>query len=386
VSPQSRIKVAAPELGEAELAAANAALASGQLTNGPKVAEFEAQFADYIGTQHAVAVSSGTAALHAALAALDVQPGDEVIVPPITFFSTISAVIHQGAVPIFADVDPDTSCLCPYDVETRIGRRTRAVIPVHLYGGAAEMDAIRRVAERYCIAVVEDAAQAHGTCYRGQRVGSLGDLGAFSFFATKHLTTGEGGMVTTNDAAYADAVRRFRSHGLTNRSEHFCLGYNYRMTEMAAAIGAVQLETLEYRNQRRIDQSEHLLARIADLSWLTTPHVPDHVRHTYFWCPVSIDERRLGLSTSELRDKLLDRGIETRYRYKEPLYRQPLLTSHIPPVLDTCAGSNLPDYGSLNLLNAECLAGQTIGLPNRPDLTQTEIDQIVNTIAQLNND
>jgi dTDP-4-amino-4,6-dideoxygalactose transaminase len=383
VSPNSRIQVAAPSLGEDELAAASAALASGQLTNGPRVTDLEARFAEYIGTRHAVAVSSGTAALHAALAALEVQPGDEVIVPPISFLSTVSAVIHQGGVPIFTDVDPETACMCPRDLETRIGSRTRAVIPVHLYGGAAEMDPISRIAERYRIAVVEDAAQAHGTLYRGQRVGGLGDLGTFSFFATKHMTTGEGGMVTTDDADLAERIRRFRSHGLINRTDHIDLGYNYRMTEMAAAIGTVQLERLETRNDRRIAVSEELLGRVADVAWLRTPAVPEHVRHTYFWCPITVDEQQLGMTVPELREHLLTQGVETRYRYREPLYRQPLLAQQVPPILRMVAGDRLPDYAALERPNADAVAGRAIGLPNRPDLSHDEIAAVDELLHEL---
>jgi len=377
------IKVASPLVDEEEVEAVRQVLLSGRYVSGQLVREFEESFARYIGVEHAVAVNSGTAALHAALNAIDIGPGDEVIVPAMTFFATATAVIHQGGVPIFCDISLDNFCMDPADFERSITERTKAVIPVHFFGHAAEMDAINSIARSHDLAVVEDSAQAHGTEYRGRKVGSLGDLSAWSFFATKHMTTGEGGAITTNNSQWAEKMRLFRGHGLSGRNDHVMLGYNYRMTEISAAIANIQLRKLDGFNDARISNTEHLVERLSDIPWLTLPNVPAHVKHTYFWCHVMINEDILGMSTQELIAKLREMGVEVRNRYKEPLYRQPMLNDNIPPILRLSADDNLPAYGEMNLPNAELASGRMIGLPNRPDMTQDEMDRVVEALHRI---
>jgi perosamine synthetase len=381
--PERTVKVARPQIGDDDVRAVEAALRSGVLTSGPRVRELEEAFADYIGVSHAVAVNSGTAALHASLAARGVGPGDEVIVPALTFFATATAVIHAGGVPVFCDISLENFCMDPEDLPRRITPRTKALIPVHQFGHCAEMDAINAIAARHGLTVIEDCAQSHGSTYRGRRTGSLGAMGAFSLFATKHMTTCEGGIVTTDSADAAAYMRRFRSHGLEGRDDHVLLGYNYRMPEPLGALGATQLARLDALNDARIRSSEALIARIADLPWLEVPRVGPHVRHTYFWCHVLIDEDRLGMATSELIRELAERGVEVRHRYTEPLYRQPLLTTNVPPILRLSAGANLIDYGSLELPNAERAAGRMIGLPNRPDISAEEIDHVARALHEI---
>jgi perosamine synthetase len=381
------IKVASPQVGEEEVAAVREVLLSGRFVSGPKVDEFEQRFADYIGVAHAVALSSGTAALHAALACIGVGPGDEVVVPALTFFSTATAVLHQNAVPIFVDISLDNFCMAPEDFERHITSRTRAVIPVHYFGHAAEMEAINEIAEQHGIVVIEDCAQAHGTTYKERRVGSIGHLGAFSFFATKHMTTGEGGAITTNNSEWAEKAKGFRSHGLVGRNDHVILGYNYRMTEMAAAMGIVQLGKLETLNKARICNSEYLIERLRDVPWLTLPQLPDYVVHTYFWCHVLVDEEVLGFTTQELIARLRECGVEVRHRYLEPLYRQPLLLAGSPYPLKcplACPHyGDPPSYDQVRLPNAEKVAGCIIGLPNRPDMTLVELDRIVKVLHTI---
>jgi dTDP-4-amino-4,6-dideoxygalactose transaminase len=379
-----RIKVASPQCGEEEVAAAREALLSGNLVSGKRVEAFERAFAACVGTSEAVAVSNGTVAIQAALAAAGVGPGDEVIVPALTFFSTATAAIQLGAVPVFADISLANFCLDPEDVAQRITPRTRAIIPVHLYGHSTEMDGINALARQHGLAVIEDCAQSHGTRYRGAVTGSIGDLGCFSFFATKHMTTGgEGGMVTTSNKAFADYVRCFRSHGMEGRDDHVLLGGNYRMTEMEAAIGLVQLGKLETLNENRIAVSQRLFEGLEGVPWLERPQVPPHVRHTYFWFHILIDEQRLGFSTSELIERLADRGIETRRRYQAPLYRQPLLTTNLPPLLRHCAPADRLNYAEVYLKNAERVAGSIIGLPNRPDMTDDDADHVCRVIRSI---
>ncbi|AHE65632.1 DegT/DnrJ/EryC1/StrS family aminotransferase [Legionella oakridgensis] len=378
------IKVAAPQINDQDINAAITALKSEHLTSGPIVTEFEKQFAHYCGTEYAVAVSNGTAAIHAALAAAGIGPGDEVIVPALTFFSTATAVIHQGAVPIFADISVDNYCLDPEDVIKRITPRTKAIIPVHYFGHAAEMDALMEIAHQHNLFVIEDCAQAHGTEYKHKKVGSIGHFGAFSMFATKHMTTaGEGGMILTNNTQHAEYMKKFRSHGLEGRNDHVILGYNYRLPEFAGAVGLTQLARLDEMNAARIKVCEQLIAAIKDIEWLTVPNIPKHVKHTYFWCHIGIDEEKLGMRTKALIQKLQEEEIEVRHRYEVPLYKQPLLNQNLPAILKLSAGENLMDYGRQYLPNVEKLAGKVIGLPNRPDLTHEEISRIAYVLRSI---
>ncbi|MFC2001727.1 DegT/DnrJ/EryC1/StrS family aminotransferase [Chloroflexota bacterium] len=383
------IKVAEPFVGEEEAQAVREVLLSGSYVSGAKVQEFEQKFADYIGVKYAIAVNSGTAALHISLAALGIGPGDEVIVPPLTFFSTVTSVFHQNAIPIFADIELDSYCLSPQDVEQAVSERTRAVIPVHYFGNAADMEGINRVAQKHHLKVIEDCAQAHGTELNGSKVGSIGDTGAFSFFATKHMTTGEGGMITTNDKAIADLARIIRNHGMSGRDDHVVLGYNYRMTEMAAAMGIVQLNKLDDLNFKRIENSLYLINELKkrQLDWLILPGLREDVKHTFFWCPILIDEEKLGMSTQELIVKLRENGVETRHRYKEPLYKQKLMVDKSPyprgfPFNSKHYDKEV-DYGSLYLPNVEKIAGKVIGLPNHPKLGKEELDKVIAVIQAI---
>mgnify|MGYP005664909963 CR=1 FL=1 len=237
--------------------------------------------------------------------------------------------------------------------------------------------------------VIEDCAQAHGTEFKGAKVGSIGDIGAFSFFATKHMTTGEGGMITTNDDRVAELARMIRNHGMSGRDDHIVLGYNYRMTEMGAAMGLVQLRKLDELNGRRIANSLYLIGELAKLKidWLTLPRLREDVKHTFFWCPILIDEQKLGMSTTALIAKLRENGVETRNRYKEPLYRQRILVEKTAypggfPFTSEYCKRNV-DYGSLCLPNAERVAGKIIGLPNHPKLGKAELDRVVEVVASV---
>ncbi len=383
------IKVAEPLVGEEEVQAVREVILSGQYVSGRRVREFEERFAEYVGVRYAVAVSNGTAALHCALAALGVGPGDEVIVPPLTFFSTVTSVLHAGAVPIFADIAPDSFCLDPEDVRKRITPRTKVILPVHFFGNAADMDGICAVAREAGLKVLEDCAQAHGTEYKGRRVGSIGDAGIFSFYATKAMTTGEGGIVTTDDEGVARYTLLMRGHGMTDRDHHVMLGYNYRMTEIAAALGLVQLGRLEEGNRARIENSRWLLSQLSDIEWLEVPKSEPHVRHTFFWCPVFVDEDKLGMGVMDLVRLLRSRGIEVRQRYQTPLYRQPLMQQQNfyangkPWNGGHHYEGEVPDYRDLCLPNVEKVAGKLIGLPNHPKLTSDDLEYVVRVLHDI---
>lgn len=368
------VKVAQPMVGEEEIQAAAEVLRSGWYTSGPRVKEFERAFADYIGTKEAAMVSSGTAALYISLAVLGIRPGDQVIVPALTFFSTVTAVLHERAVPVFADIDPDTYCLDPDSVAEKITNKTRAIIPVHLYGHPANMDGLMDVTEDRDIFIIEDAAQAHGAEYRGKKCGSLGDIGCWSFFATKNMTTAvEGGAITTDNKAMAAMARIIRSHGMTTRNEHSLLGYNDRMDEVGAAIGLVQLRKLDLMNEIRTKYTEYLRKKLTGISWLKIPPVKPWAKHAWFWCPVEVDEEKLGVSTLYLCKKLKYLGVETRHRYTTPLYNQPVLRNY----------RHIHNYKSDYCPNAERIVGKMLGLPNHPGLTCEDLDYVIETVKSI---
>ncbi|MFC7076761.1 DegT/DnrJ/EryC1/StrS family aminotransferase [Haloarcula halophila] len=378
-----RVTVAEPIIGEEERENVDHVLDSGRFLQGPYVKAFEDKWADFVGVDHAVAVTNGTTAIQLALNALGLQPGDEVIVPSLTFGSTATAVVHQAGVPVFADIDAETYTLDHTDLERCLSDRTEAILPVHLYGHPAEMDEIVSFARKHDLAVVEDAAQAHGARYRGSVVGSIGDVGCFSFYATKNITTGEGGIVTTDDTDLAERIRLLRSHGMETRDNHIDLGYNYRMSELNGAIGTEQIDRLSGFNQRRRAISERLFDELADVEWLTPATVRPYVEHAYFWAPFEIDTDAIGKTGKDVWRDLDERGVETRHRYTEPLYKQPVFQEHRGFNSDFPWSENPRDHAyDLELETVEQVAGNMIGLPNHPSLTDEEVARVVSVVQE----
>jgi perosamine synthetase len=244
------------------------------------------------------------------------------------------------------------------------------ILPVHLFGAAAKMDDLMKIADEHEISVLEDCAQAHGTEYGGRKVGGIGAAGAFSFFATKHMTTGEGGIITTDDPQIAETGKTIRNHGLSGRDDHLRLGFNNRMTEIEAAMGLVQLKKLDGLNSKRIENSQYLLDRVRELPWARVPVASKDVKHTYFWCPLMVREDS-GKTIDDLKKHLKDHNVGFRQRYREPLYRQPVLKR-----------MGL-DYSGLHLPNVERVAGQVIGLPNHAGLSQEEVEYILKILRQF---
>lgn len=250
------IPIAKPNIGEEEKNAVMEVLESGMLAQGLKVKEFEERFAKYIGTKYAVATSNGTTALHIALLSSGIKKGDEVITTPFSFIASATSILFCNAVPVFADIKTKTFNINPNKIEKAITKKTKAIMVVHLYGQSSEMDRIKEIANKKKLSLIEDACQAHGAENNGKRVGSIGDIGCFSFYPTKNMTTGEGGMITTNDHVIAEKVRLLRDHGQKERYEHVIVGYNYRMTNIAAAIGIEQLQKLEQFNKKRRENAK----------------------------------------------------------------------------------------------------------------------------------
>src|SRR3990172_5162935 len=332
-----------PALGDGDVSAIADALRSGGLTqlSGGAVAAFEEAFAAWNGAAHCVATSSGTTAIHTALAALDIGPGDEVIVPAHTFIASATPVLHQRAVPVFADVDPDTYCLSPESVAERISPRTKAIVAVHLNGHPADLDALVALAEPRRIAVIEDCAQAHGALYRGRKVGIMGRVGCFSFWEDKIITTGgEGGAVITEDDALAARMRRIRHHGEglpTGRQGpvegerayyHLELGYNYRMTSMQAATGLVQLRRLDGYLEARRRNAAYLTEQLASLADIEPPTVAPYAVHSFYKYICLLPSGALTPSVDAFVRAVAAEGVPIQRRYPTPLPRQPLFADY----------------------------------------------------------
>ncbi|MFB6196938.1 MAG: DegT/DnrJ/EryC1/StrS family aminotransferase [Halobacteriaceae archaeon] len=378
---QRNVSVAEPITGTAERENLLEVVDSGRFLQGPYVAEFENKWAEFCEVDHAVAVSNGTTAIQLALNAIGLEPGDEVIVPSLTFGSTATAVVHQAGVPVFSDIDRDTYTLDHTDLERCVSDYTEAILPVHLYGHPAEMDDINAFAEQHDLAVIEDAAQAHGAKYKGQKVGSIGDLGCFSFYATKNITTGEGGAITTDDDELAERLRSLRNHGLEGRDRHVELGYNYRISELNGAIGAEQINRLRDFNTERRRISQRYINELADVPWLRGPVIREYVDHAFFWAPFEVRPEKIGMSGKEVWSQLKQQGVETRHRYTTPLYNQPVFKKHrgFNSEFPWSANPRNHDY-EISLPNVETVVGDTIGLPNHPNLSEADIEYVIDTI------
>lgn len=381
------IPLVQPSFGLAERAAIERVLASGRIAQGPEVAAFEEEFSVLVDGRHCVAVSSGTQALHLGLLAAGIGPGDQVIVPSFSFVASANAVRMCGATVVFADIEPDHFCLDPAAVEAAITPATAAIMPVHLYGHPAKMAALTAIADRHGLLVVEDAAQAHGARWHGRPVGALGHLAAFSFYATKNITTGEGGMITVRDEQLARTARLLRNQGMVRPYHHAIVGFNARMTDLAAAIGRVQLRRLSAWNDAR-----RMIAQRydADLRDVVTPPVAEGVEHAYHQYTIRSGNRDALRTTLEQQD--IGYGIY----YPVPIHRQPAFTIHRQPpfAIDRQPPSAIhrqppsaidrqpPSATRADLPETDRAAAEVLSLPVRPSLTDNEVEAVIRAINQ----
>lgn len=354
------IPIARPLLGEAEAEAVLAVLRSGQLAQGRVVAEFEERFAAICGVPYAIATTSGTTALHIALLAHGIGPGDEVITTSFSFIASANAALYVGARPVFAEIDPETLNLDPDDVEARITTRTKAIIPVHLYGNPAALDRLRGICDRYGLVMIEDACQAHGATFAGMPVGTLG-TGCFSFYPTKNVTSGEGGMITTCDPELAERARLLRAHGSPHRYHHTILGYNFRLSDLHAAIGLAQLDHFEqWTEQRRWNAAA--LMRLLDGQPITFQRVLRGARHVYHQCTIRIANGR-----DEVAAYMREQGVETAIHYPTPIHQQPLYR-------DLGYRDSLP--------HSEQAAREVLSIPVHPSLTDSDLKRVARTLRR----
>jgi perosamine synthetase len=358
------IPAAKPFIGEEEIEAAVRVMRSGMVIQGPEVAAFEEEFSALVDGRHCVAVNSGTSALLLSLAAAGIGVGDEVIVPSFTFAATANSVALTGATPVFADIEPDTFNLDPESVEAAITPRTKAIMPVHLYGQAADMRRIGEIAERHGLAIIEDAAQAHGATLDGTPVGAFGLAGAFSFYPTKNMHSLEGGMVVTPDAEFARTIRLLRNQGMERRYANELVGYNLRLTDVAAAIGRVQLRKLRGWNEQRQANAAKLDAGLGDLGVVRTPVVADGATHVYHQYTVRVPAEH----RDALQEHLTAQNVGSAVYYPTP-------THLLPPFAGQAAQAGLPETARA--------AAEVISLPVHPALADADLDRIAEAVGSF---
>jgi dTDP-4-amino-4,6-dideoxygalactose transaminase len=370
-----------PDILEDEISEVVDTLRSGWITTGPKTKEFEARFASYVRARNAIAVNSCTGALHVALAAAGVGPGDEVIVPTMTFCATANVVVHVGATPVIVDVEPDTLNVDPTAIERAITPRTRAIIPVHLYGHPCDMERILQIADTRQLLVVEDAAHAVGAEWNGTRIGSLGHATAFSFYATKNLTTAEGGMITTNDDEYAAAMRIWSLHGISHDAwkryssegswyyEMTVPGLKYNMTDMQSALGLHQLARLEGMTEQRSALAAQYADGLGDLAEIELPAHRRGIRHAWHLYPIRLRLEMLAIGRSQFIEELRAEGIGTSVHFI-PLHRHPYYRDRF---------SLMPR----DLPVADHAYERLVSLPLYTQMTEQDTDDVIEAVRRI---
>lgn len=362
------VPVNEPVITEAAKAYVADALETGWVSSaGPYIDRFEKAFAEFIGVQHAVSVTSGTAALHLSLVALGIGEGDEVLVPDFTIVSCMNAVLYTGATPVFVDIDPETYCIDPERIEAAITERTKAIMPVHIYGHSCDMDPILEIAQKRNLLVIEDAAEVHGAEYKGGKCGSFGAVSAFSFYGNKIITTGEGGMVCTDDDLIAEELRSLKNlaHSPKKRFWHEEVGFNYRLTNMQAALGLGQMESVSTLLAHKHWMGEQYTEKLADIQGLILPVTKSYSTNVYWMYGVRVTEE-LGITRDKLTARLKERGVDTR-DFFIPLSSQPI-SEQLPPA--SCP------------ISAE-VAASGFYLPSGLALTQEQLDYVCNVFHEV---
>jgi len=363
-----RIPVAEPSLGEKELSYVTECVLTGWVSSAGKfVTQFEEMFAQFCNTNYAIATSSGTTALHLALLTLDIGPGDEVIVPTFSFIASANAVVYTGATPVFVDSEWNSWNIAPDLIEAAITSKTKAIMPVHIYGNPANMDPILEIAKRYNLAVIEDAAEAHGARYRGVPVGSIGDIGTFSFYGNKIITTGEGGMIVTNRADFAEKMRVLRDHGMSpqKRYWHPVLGFNYRLTNIQAALGVAQIEKIEAILNAKRDIAQIYYNGLKKLPGVTMPPGYPWTESVCWLFSILVDEQAFGKTRDQVMLALKDQGIDTRPLFP-PIHTQPIYAT----------GQEFPV--------AEALAQNGLSIPSSTRLNEADLEHVMEALKKAN--
>ncbi|AEE96757.1 UDP-4-amino-4,6-dideoxy-N-acetyl-beta-L-altrosamine transaminase [Mahella australiensis] len=360
-----------------DMQAVSETLKSDYLTTGPKINEFEQAFAQYVGARYAVAVSSGTAALHAACFAAGIKEGDEVITTPMTFAASANCIIYCGGRPVFADIDPHTYNIDPKEIEKHITPKTKAIIPVHFTGQPCDMDAINDIAKEHHLIVIEDAAHALGATYKSKKIGGISDMTCFSFHPVKHITTGEGGMITTDDENLYKKLIQFRNHGITRDREILehddgpwyyeqqFLGYNYRMTDIQAALGISQLKKIDRFLSRRREIADRYDKAFADMEWIITPYQIKEAQSAWHLYILQLKPEYLGMSRKKAYIALQQRGIGVNVHYI-PVYYHPYYRRM--------------GYRKGLCQNAENLYERIITIPLYPKMSDEDVEYVIDAV------
>jgi len=356
------INIASPKMGPEEKKAVMEVLDSGMLAQGPRVKAFEEAFAELCGVKHAIATTSGTTALHTALLANQIGPGDEVITSPFTFIASANSILFVEAKPVFIDIDPRTFNLNVDLIEDAITPNTKAIMPIHLFGLCAKMDQIMALAEKHNLVVIEDACQSHGASFQKNKAGSFG-TGTFSLYPTKNMTSGEGGMITTNNQDVADTARVIRQHGMRRRYYHDELGFNFRMTDIQAAIGIEQLKKLPGFNKKRQENAAYLSERLSEK--VVTPIVPEGYIHVFHQYTIRVS----GGKRDALIDFLRDNGVGSGVYYPVPIHKQTYYVNELG------YDQSLPE--------AELAAAEVLSLPIHPGLEQDDLNTIADNVNKF---
>ena len=367
------IHIAKPVIGEEEKNAVLEVLSSGMLAQGSKVKELEQKFAEYCGTKYAIAFNNGTSALHACNNAIGIKPGDEVITVPFTFVATANSIIMQGAKPVFVDIKKNTFNMDPEKIEEKITEKTRAILVVDLYGQIHDYEAIKAIANKHNLKIIEDACQAVGAELNGRKAGNFGDVAAFSLYATKNMTSGEGGIVVTNDEEIDELCRRFRHHGQSEKTryQYFELGFNYRMMDLQAAIALEQLKKIESFNTKRIKHAKSLIEALSGTEGLTLPFIKPYTKHVFHQFTMIVEDN-FKYTRDELMEKLKQKGIGCAVFYPKPLHLHP----HFSRM----------GYKEGDFPVSEKLAKKVISLPVHPSLNQDDMNKIIKAFEEIQNE
>jgi perosamine synthetase len=362
------IPIAKPIISTEEKEAVMKVMESGMLAQGKRVQELEVEFAKYSGTKYAIAVNSGTAALHASLYALGIKEGDEVITTPFTFIATANSIIMQNAKPVFVDIEKDTFNIDPKKIIEKITPKTKAILFVDLFGHIANIDEIKKIAKEHNLKLIEDACQAHGAEFKDQKAGTFGDMAAFSFYATKNMMCGEGGIITTDNEEYMELAKRFRHHGQSEqtRYQYYDLGYNYRMLDITAAIALVQLKKVEDFTEKRIHNAKLLNEGLSKITWIQIPKIIAGYKHVYHQYTIKVDET--------IRDKLIEYLKENEIGcgvfYPKPLHLHPFFIKQ--------------GYKEGDFPVSEEISKQVISLPVNPAVSEEDVEKIIKVIGDFN--
>ena len=374
------IPFVSPSIGDEEIASVLSVLKSKWLVHGKCVDQFEREFADYIGSKYCVAVMNGTCGLHLSMLATGIQPGDEVVTTPLTFIATANTILFAGGVPTFSDVRQDTYNIDPEDIQTLISKKTRAIMPVHLYGNPAEMCHINDIAEDHDLIVIEDAAQGHGAYINKKHVGTFGDVGVFSFYATKNMITGEGGAVVTDDPEIAQKLKSLRNHGRDDQTGylHKLVGHNFRMTDIAGAIGLVQLKKLDGFLKKRKSNMSYLNDIIDETDGIRGQRVlAGHEHGAYILAPL-IEK---NLTQEQVIDELRQLNIASRTNYSTLIPDQPSLSNSQFFPYGSCI--EYPNYPNRPTPHAKFISERHFEIPIIPSLSQDELEYIGNSIRSI---